>query len=107
FCIGPDKATHILDYFCLVIEHPEWMATKTYHSPDLYKGDDRGRIYRISPESTLPLPGKMQWGQASDEEHVKQLENPNIWWRRTAQRLLIDRQSAGAAGSLAKLFESS
>ncbi len=107
FFIGPDSAIYMLDYYRLVIEHPEWMATKTYHSPDLYKGDDRGRIYRISPESTLPLPGKIQLGQATDEELVKQLENPNIWWRRTAQRLLVDRQSVGAAGSLAKLFESS
>ena len=78
----------------MVIEHPEWMATQTHHSPDLYKGDDRGRIYRIVPESGLRCRSKLQLGQASDEELVAQLGNPNIWWRRTAQRLLLDRQSA-------------
>lgn len=107
FFIGPDGALYMLDYYRLVIEHPEWMATKTYQSPDLYKGSDRGRIYRISPESPLPLPGKIRLGQATDEELVKQLESPNIWWRRTAQRLLVERQSAGAAGSLVQLFETS
>ena len=107
FYIGPDGAIYLVDYYRLVIEHPEWMATKTYRSPDLYKGDDRGRIYRIAPEAALPLPAKIQLGQASDDELVKQLASPNIWWRRTAQRLLVDRQSAGAAGPLRKLFESS
>jgi putative membrane-bound dehydrogenase-like protein len=107
FFIGPDRAIYMLDFYRLAIEHPEWMATKTYHSPDLYKGDDRGRVYRISPAAALPLPNKIRLGQATDEELVKQLENPNIWWRRTAQRLLVDRQSAGAVGPLRQLFESS
>ena len=31
------------------------MATKTYHSPDLYKGADRGRIYRITPSLAAAL----------------------------------------------------
>ena len=107
FYIGPDGAIYLLDYYRLVIEHPEWMATKTYHSPDLYKGADLGRIYRITPSSPMPLPGNIRLGEAADQELVKQLENPNIWWRRTAQRLLVDRQSEGAAGPLVRLFETS
>jgi putative membrane-bound dehydrogenase-like protein len=105
--VGPDGAIYLLDYYRLVIEHPEWMATKTYHSPDLYKGSDRGRVYRITPDSPMPLPGKIQLSQATDEELVKQLETPNIWWRRTAQRLLVDRQSAAAVSPLVRLFETS
>jgi putative membrane-bound dehydrogenase-like protein len=105
--IGPDGAIYLLDYYRLVIEHPEWMATKTYKSPDLYKGSDFGRIYRIAPAAGAPLPKRIQLGQASDQELVNQLANPNIWWRRTAQRLLVDRQSADAAGLLTRLFESS
>ena len=104
FYIGPDGAIYLVDYYRLVIEHPEWMATQTHTSPDLYKGDDRGRIYRISPDTALPLPAKIQLGKASDEDLVKQLASKNIWWRRTAQRLLVDRHSTAAA-SLAKLFE--
>ena len=107
FYVGPDGAIYLLDYYRLAIEHPEWMATKTYHSPDLYKGADLGRIYRITPSSSMPLPGAIRLGEAADQELVKQLENPNIWWRRTAQRGLIDRQSGGAAGRLVRLFETS
>src|SRR5688572_11792005 len=107
FYVGPDGAIYLVDYHRLMVEHPEWTATHTHHSPDLYKGDDRGRIYRISPESPLPLPGKIQLGQASTEQLVQQLASPNIWWRRTAQRLLVDRGSADAAALLTRLLETS
>jgi putative membrane-bound dehydrogenase-like protein len=107
FYIGPDGAIYMLDFYRPIIEHPEWMATETYHSKNLYKGQDRGRIYRIVPEPTLPRPRNIRLGQASDEELVRQLANPNIWWRRTAQRLLVDRRSAGAVAALVRLFETS
>ena len=107
FYVGPDGAIYLVDYYRLMVEHPEWTATHTHHSPDLYKGDDRGRIYRISPESQLPLPGKIQLGQASTEQLVQQLASPNIWWRRTAQRVLVDRGSGDAAALLTRLFETS
>jgi len=103
FYIGPDGAIYLADYYRMIIEHPEWMATHTHHSPDLYKGEDRGRIYRIVPEAGLPMPAKIHVGQASDEELVAKLASPNIWWRRTAQRLLVDRQSAASVGPLVKL----
>jgi putative membrane-bound dehydrogenase-like protein len=107
FYIGPDGAIYMADYYRMIIEHPEWMATHTHHSPDLYKGEDRGRIYRIVPDTGLPLPAKIHAGQARDEELVAKLTSPNIWWRRTAQRLLMDRQSAASVAPLVKLFETS
>ncbi len=107
FYVGPDGAIYLLDYYRLMVEHPEWTATHTHHSPDLYKGDDRGRIYRISPESNWPLPGKIQLGEATTEQLVQQLASPNIWWRRTAQRLLVDRGGADAAALLTRLLETS
>src|SRR5262245_38883751 len=63
--VAPDGAIYLIDYYRYTIEHPEWMATKTHNSPDLYKGDDRGRIYRIAPEKPLPSPGRIQLGKAS------------------------------------------
>jgi putative membrane-bound dehydrogenase-like protein len=107
FSIGPDGAIYLVDYYRQVIEHPEWMATHTHHSPDLYAGADRGRIYRISGDTPLPLPGKIRLGDASDGELVNALASPNIWWRRTAQRLLVDRGSAGAVEPLTRLFATS
>jgi putative membrane-bound dehydrogenase-like protein len=107
FYVGPDGAIYLVDYYRLMVEHPEWTATHTHHSPDLYEGEDRGRIYRISPESPLPLPGRIRLGEASTGQLVQMLASPNIWWRRTAQRLIVDRGSADAAALVTQLFESS
>jgi putative heme-binding domain-containing protein len=95
------------DYYRMIIEHPEWMSTHTHHSPDLYKGDDRGRIYRIVPEAGLPMPVNIHAGRASDAELVEKLASPNIWWRRTAQRLLVDRQSAASVAPLVRMVQTS
>ena len=96
FYVGPDHSMYMLDYYRLVVEHPEWMATETYHSKDLTAGIDRGRIYRITPAQgwkAQPLP---RLGAASTAQLVEALANENPWWRRTAQRLLVDRKPPDA-----------
>ena len=108
FYVGPDGALYVLDYYRRVIEHAEWTSREIYESEAIIEGNERGRIYRIVPETNPPpLPGKIRLGDAGDEELVKELGNPNVWWRRTAQRLLVDRQSAGAVGPLKRLFQTS
>ncbi|MEW5978716.1 MAG: PVC-type heme-binding CxxCH protein [Acidobacteriota bacterium] len=93
FYNGPDGALYLIDYYREIIEHPEWTSSEVQSSKDLYNGSDRGRIYRIVPDSGLAAaPPKLS--QASDEKLIQQLAHPNIWWRRTAQRLLVDRGSA-------------
>ena len=101
FYIGPDGALYLIDYYRKVIEHPEWTSAETYESDDLYDGSDKGRIYRIVPADGLPLSRDIQLGAAPDEELVQYLDHPNIWWRRAAQRLLVDRRggSAGSSGT--------
>jgi len=47
--VGPDGALYLVDYYRKVIEHPEWASTSVATSPDLYVGQDRGRVYRIVP----------------------------------------------------------
>jgi putative heme-binding domain-containing protein len=55
----------------------------------------------------LPRPGAIRLAQASAGDLVQRLASPNIWWRRTAQRLLVDRGSADAVEPLTALFASS
>src|SRR6266516_2162689 len=107
--IGPDGALYLIDYYRNVIEHPEWMAADTYHAGYLYNGQDRGRIYRVVPDTqpSLPLPRHIQLGHESDGELVQQLASPNIWWRRTAQRLLVERHDGDAVQLLVRLFNES
>ncbi|MDQ6477060.1 PVC-type heme-binding CxxCH protein [Dyadobacter sp. LHD-138] len=103
--VGPDGALYVVDYYRQIIEHPEWMADDVIKSGALYNGVDKGRIYRITPKGT----GKAAWtaglklGDASDDELVKQLANPNIWWRKNAQRLLLDRKALNAVPALEQM----
>lgn len=91
--IGPDGALYVIDYYRRIIEHPEWMAKEVAESPHLHDGRDRGRIYRITPEGTAPI----QWTKgtdlatADDQQLVARLGSKNIWYRRNAQRMLLDR----------------
>ncbi len=50
----------------------------------------RGRIYRISYNGT-PIFKPFDLQKSSTGELVKMLDNPNVWWRRTAQRILNER----------------
>lgn len=107
FYIGPDGALYVIDYYRQIIEHPEWMSEDVNESGALYNGSDKGRIYRVTPTST----SKMKWcnkislGKASTEELVKTLTSNNIWWRRNAQRLLLDRKDSGTDRLLKSLLD--
>jgi putative membrane-bound dehydrogenase-like protein len=106
--IGPDGALYVVDYYRQIIEHPEWMADDVVKSGALYNGRDKGRIYRITPKGTRPA----TWTQDlksenySTEKLVSSLASPNIWWRRTAQRLLLDRNDKEAIPVLEKMVTS-
>lgn len=93
--VGPDGALYVVDYYRRVIEHPEWMAEDAATSGTLYDGIDQGRIYRITPRGTPPAAWTkgLDLGTADDAELVKSLANPNHWYRRNAQRMLLDRKN--------------
>lgn len=96
--VGPDGALYVVDYYRQIIEHPEWMADEVVKSGALYNGRDMGRIYRISPKGTPPLSwaGKLDLNAMTDADLIKKLADRNIWWRRNAQRLLLDRHHEAA-----------
>jgi putative membrane-bound dehydrogenase-like protein len=91
--IGPDGALYVVDYYREIIEHPEWMSKSEIESGKLYNGRDKGRIYRISATDAAPASwtSHLNLGDSSDIQLVGKLSSSNIWWRRNAQRLLIDR----------------
>ena len=105
--VGPDGALYVVDYYRKVIEHPEWASTSVATSPDLYVGQDRGRIYRIVPAAAPPPAARTDLGRARDAELVAHLQSPNLWWRRTAQRLLVERGHREAGPLLGALFAKS
>jgi putative membrane-bound dehydrogenase-like protein len=103
--VGPEGALYIVDYYRGRIEHPEWTSSHTHRdSSSMYEGRDRGRIYRITHESMAGRrTARPRLGQAPVGELVAALNRDNLWWRRTAQRLLVDRQDASARPLLEEL----
>jgi putative membrane-bound dehydrogenase-like protein len=102
---GPDGALYVVDYYRQIIEHPEWMADDVVKSGALYNGTDKGRIYRISTTHAEPANWTkgLALGRATNEQLVEYLSHSNIWWRRNAQRLLIDRNSKQIVVALEQL----
>ncbi len=105
--VGPDGALYVVDYYRQIIEHPEWMADDVAQSGAIYNGIDQGRIYRITPKGTPPLnwSNRLNMGDQTLEELVNHLADANAWWRRNAQRLLIDRNEKTTIPLLEKLVK--
>jgi putative membrane-bound dehydrogenase-like protein len=102
FYLGPDGALYVIDYYRKVIEHPEWTSRETAEAKDIYDGQTMGRIYRITKAAFDPGPGP-RLSRGSNAGLVHHLEDPGIWWRRTAQRLLMDRRGEDAVGPLVQM----
>ena len=107
FTIGPDGALYLVDYYRQIVEHPEWMDDAVVASGQLQRGRNRGRIYRIVPRGTP----SMQWLEALDpgraSELVPRLADSNVWWRMTAQRLLVEARDPSATPRLTTLLRKS
>ena len=92
--VGPDGALWVLDWYNLIIQHnpiPEGFeegAGDAYETP--LRDLERGRIYRIVyPENPLDAP--MVLSKEDPAGLIDALSHPNMFWRTTAQRLLVER----------------
>jgi putative membrane-bound dehydrogenase-like protein len=103
---APDGTLHVLDMYREVVEHPWSIPDDIKAHLDLSSGRDRGRVWRLTPPG-FQRPHPPQLGKATTAELVATLENPNAWWRETAQRLLCQRQDKAGVGSLRKLSRES
>lgn len=104
---GPDGALYVCDMYRKTIEHPEYLPEATRKVTDFASGKGMGRIYRVVAEaptsSRKPRLRRFDLAKASTKELCAELENPNAWWRMTAQRLLLERQDKRAVRYLTKL----
>ncbi|SFF12080.1 putative membrane-bound dehydrogenase domain-containing protein [Thermoflexibacter ruber] len=105
FYVAPDGALYVIDYYRQIVEHPEWMAEDMGKSDKLYNGTDKGRIYRVFPKNTKTLPKFEPLTKLNDKKLVELLKSPNIWYRRTAQRLLLDRKNVEAVPLLKEIIK--
>lgn len=106
FANAPDGNLYILDFYREYIEEPASIpeSIKQRLQLNFYRGDDRGRIYRLAPAEQSSSRGlQAGLGEASIQMLVTTLEHPNGWHRLAAQRLLLERQDAATVPLLEKL----
>lgn len=104
FVNAPDGTLHVVDMYRENIEHPWSIPDDIHAAVDLVNGRERGRLWRLTPPNFTPQkPPRL--GHATTAELVATLENPNSWWRETAQRLLFERQDQSAVAALRKMVK--
>jgi putative membrane-bound dehydrogenase-like protein len=100
---GPDGALYVVDMYRAEVEHPEWVPKDLQSRFQWDHPRTYGRIWRIVPEGAArPAAAPRAPGTLSTAEQVELLESPNAWTRRTAHRLLLERQDRDAWGPLRK-----
>lgn len=93
--VGPDGMLWMIDWYNLVIQHnptPDAFERgdgNAYETP--LRDRTHARIYRILPADRDAAYDPMSLHDASPEELVQALEHDNMFWRMTAQRLLVER----------------
>ncbi len=91
--LGPDGALYVLDFYREVIETPLSLPDDIKKKLNL-ESRGRGRIWRIRvAEQPRRRPSLRQ---ATTQALVEHLNDGNLWWRLTAQRLLLERQDRSA-----------
>lgn len=110
FANAPDGNLYMMDMYREIIETPLSIPEELQRrlKLDFYRGNDRGRIYRIvarQPRQRQDL--RVNLGRMRAEELVRTLEHDNGWHRQTAQRLLVERRLVEAAPALRALARTS
>ncbi|MCB1228781.1 MAG: ThuA domain-containing protein [Verrucomicrobiae bacterium] len=107
--IGPDGNLWVADWYNFIIQHNptpnserggyEGVTGKGNAHENPNRDRQHGRIYRVIWEKAQPSKIDSLAG-ASDDELVAALGDSNLFWRQTAQRLLVENKKRGAAPSL-------
>ena len=93
--VGPDGAVWVLDWY------DKYPCYQNANADPEGVDRERGRVWRVvytgdKPGTPVPSrPAALEMGKASATDLTGMLSHPNVWQRRTAQRLLTER--AGGA----------
>lgn len=112
--VGPDGALWVTDWYDFIIQHnptpsvassglkAENGAGNAYVNP--LRDHERGRIYRIAYKSNDQKNG-LQLNKDDLVGLVKALSDKNMFWRTTAQRLLVEKGDKSVLPTLYKLVQ--
>ncbi len=102
--IGPDGSMYVADFYREVIETPLSLPDDIKKAVNL-QSRRRGRIWRIVHTKSKNL-RQPQLSKSPAKRLVKHLDDPNVWWRMTAQRLIVEKADPSAIPELRKLVRS-
>ncbi|MFN6103147.1 MAG: PVC-type heme-binding CxxCH protein, partial [Planctomycetaceae bacterium] len=107
--VGPDGNVWVLDWYNYIVQHNPTPAGFQTGKGNAYETDLRdrkhGRIYRVAYRGETAKPGRKTLAGASPAELVAALKDGNAFWRRHAQRLLIERGSSDVVPALLNLVK--
>ena len=87
--VGPDGNMYLIDMYREVIEHPEWIPDEMEKTLNINAGKDKGRIYKIYPSANNITPNNISF--QDEKSCIDYLSHKNAWYRKTAQRKLMER----------------
>ncbi|SDM48413.1 putative membrane-bound dehydrogenase domain-containing protein [Catalinimonas alkaloidigena] len=112
--VGPDGQLWVLDWYNFIIQHnPTPTPERGGFQAENGKGNayvnplrdqTHGRIWRLVYEAGTPS-DMPQLHQDDADGLVAALENENLFWRLTAQRLLVERGKTDVVANLSALVE--
>lgn len=98
--VGPDGSLWVLDWYNFIIQHnPTPNPERGGYQAETGEGNayinplrdrSRGRIWRITYKDAEPYE-PMSLSKEKPDALVEALDNDNMFWRMTAQRLLVER----------------
>ena len=104
--VGPDGALWVIDWYNYIVQHNpvpvgfQKGKGNAYETP--MRDKTHGRIYRVEYFGGSK-PAKMNLEKASAKELVQALKSDNLFWRLTAQRLLVERGDTSIVPDLCAL----
>ncbi len=106
--VGPDGNLWVIDWYNFIIQHnpvPHGFKRGKGNAYETELRDKKhGRIYRVVyAEGKASTNQKTNLADATPEQLVATLKNPNLLWRRHAQRLLIERGKLDVLPTLTQL----
>ncbi|MDQ3213009.1 MAG: discoidin domain-containing protein [Acidobacteriota bacterium] len=109
---APDGTAYIVDLYRGIIQEGTWTQPGSYLRAkidqfQLARIVRRGRIWRLSHESTGRDRRQPRMLNETASQLVAHLEHPNGWWRDTAQQLLVLKQDMSVVPALQRMARSS
>jgi putative membrane-bound dehydrogenase-like protein len=104
--VGPDGTLWVIDWYNYIIQHNpipvgfQKGKGNAYETP--LRDKTHGRIYRIE-YAGRPKSPKLNLEKGSAKELVQALKSDNLFWRLTAQRLLVERADTSIVPDLCDL----